>query len=173
MIQWEDIPGYEGEYQASRCGRIKSIDRVIITKNGQLRKYKGRERKPQKHSSGYLAVNLRRSDQHLWHRLIALTFLERPAGKDYVNHKDGNKLNNHSGNLEWTTRQENEEHAYSTGLKNSTGSNNTMAKLNERDVIKIRELVANGTDKLNVAKQFNVHKGTIDRVVSKRIWTHV
>jgi hypothetical protein len=173
MIIWKDIPGYEGEYQASKCGRIKSIDRVIVTKNGQLRKYKGSERKPQKHSSGYLAINLRQSDQHLWHRLIALTHHEKAADKSFVNHKDGNKLNNHSDNLEWSTRQENETHAYSTGLKNSTGSNNTMAKLNEKKVIEIRSLISDGIDKAIVAKQFNVHKGTIDRVVSRRIWTHV
>lgn len=171
--QWKDIPGYEGEYQASSHGRIKSLDRHIVDINGRLRKYKGQERKPQKHSAGYLSVNLRKSDQHLLHRLIALAFHPQPEGKDFVNHKDGNKKNNSADNLEWATRQENETHAYSTGLKNSTGSNNQMAKLNETDIIQIRDLVAAGSDRNVVADRFGIHKGSVDRIVGRRTWAHV
>ena len=72
--------------------------------------------------SGYLRIRIRVGKQgmHSIHRLVALAFVPNPDKKPQVNHKDGNKLNNHVGNLEWCTSKENHQHAWDTGLKETT-----------------------------------------------------
>jgi hypothetical protein len=108
MEEWRDIPGYEGLYQASNMGWIKSLvgrkERIL---------------KPVMHSNGYMRVSLyidKKLQQKYIHRLVAETFLANPQNKSEVNHLDGNKTNNHVENLEWATSSENKEHAYKTGL---------------------------------------------------------
>ena len=107
---WRDIEGYEGLYQVSNLGRVKSNynkNRKTILKN---RVNRGR----------YFTVLLyknKRSKNFSVHRLVALTFIPNPENKTQVNHIDGNKLNNRAKNLEWVTASENQIHAYATGLQ--------------------------------------------------------
>lgn len=112
---WKDIPGYEGFYQASDQGRIKSYDKVVATGKCHTRIYKGRIKAQrldsQKH---YLITELskdRKSKTILVHRIIASTFLGDCSGLD-INHKDGVKTNNAITNLEVVTKSENEIHKY-------------------------------------------------------------
>jgi predicted XRE-type DNA-binding protein len=163
----KEVPGYEGKFMATEDGRIYSIAR----KNGRG-VAKGGFRKLQKHPQGYLFINAG-DRQQLVHRLIAMAFIPNPEGKEFVNHINGIKTDNRVENLEWVTRQENENHAYGTGLKNSTGSSNTMAVLNEAKVKQIKELNTLGFNTAKIATQFGVTGSTISRIIKGKIWKHV
>ena len=102
---WKDIPielmGSEG-YQISSYGRFKNKDGVIKERFSIV-------------TGGYYEIKIE-GKHHRINRLVAQTFISNPESKDKVNHIDGNKLNNRLENLEWTTNQENMQHAYDTGL---------------------------------------------------------
>lgn len=109
---WKDVEGYEGYYKVSNLGRVKSLPR-----NGTINTE--RIMKPKLSKTGYLTVHLRKSgySKHKKiHRLIAIAFIEKVEGKEIINHKDGDKLNNSISNLEWCTYKENSQHAHDTGL---------------------------------------------------------
>lgn len=100
---WKDIKCYEGLYQVSNLGNIKSLQRTRVNSNAVLKEkllkpYKtGRER-------NYLSVKLDKNDTYKVfqvHRLVAQTFLPNPKNLPCVNHKDENGLNNNVQNLEW------------------------------------------------------------------------
>lgn len=108
MEIWKDIPGYEGLYQASNYGRIKSIDRYKYFSNGikgnHYRMYKGKILKQFFTTTGYYMVVLSKNGietSQKVHQLIARTFIPNPDGYKQINHKDENPLNNHLDNLEW------------------------------------------------------------------------
>ena len=105
--QWKDIPGYEGLYQASNHGDIRSLPRTT-TKGGVLKPKLGKE--------GYFKVQLCRNgkvkDFHI-HRLVAKAFLPNPNSLPQVNHRDLNKINNCVSNLEWCTSQYNVDYSNS------------------------------------------------------------
>lgn len=103
---WKDIEGYEGKYQVSNYGRVKSVKRTA--RNGR-----GYRIVPEKilegvdNGHGYLQVNLSKDgkiEQPLVHRLVATAFLENPMGYKEINHRDENKENNRAENLEWCSR---------------------------------------------------------------------
>ena len=106
---WKDIEGYEGYYQISNMGRVKSLERTVW-------KGKGYRIVPEKilegvdNGHGYLQVNLSKDGkvkQPLVHRLVATAFLENPMGYKEINHRDENKENNRAENLEWCSRSYN------------------------------------------------------------------
>lgn len=101
---WKDIRDYEGLYQGSNWGRVKSLDRWVKDTNGSLRFYKGKILKPVTNSRGYFQVGLCKNGKvkfHLVHRLVAEAFLDNPDNLPCVNHKDENKQNNNVENLEF------------------------------------------------------------------------
>ena len=100
--EWRDIKGYEGLYQVSNLGRVKSLNYNRTRKEKIL--------KPAKNKVGYLQVVLykNKNDKHYTiHQLVAKTFLENPYNFKEINHKDENPLNNESSNLEWCDRKYN------------------------------------------------------------------
>ena len=109
---WKDIEGYEGIYQVSNLGRVRSLDRTIIggAYNSPMFR-KGTILKPQpKGYKGYVGLKLRKdgkSENVYIHRLVAKAFIPNPDNLPEVNHKDENKKNNRADNLEWVTRKEN------------------------------------------------------------------
>lgn len=114
MEIWKDITGYEGIYQVSSLGNIK-----------RLYKNKCKIIKSTFNDRGYLTVvlwntdttNVPRRKRYRIHRLVADIFIPKIDGKNFINHKDGNKCNNNVDNLEWCTRRENMLHSYKTGLR--------------------------------------------------------
>ena len=108
--EWRDIPGWEGSYQASSHGRIRSLDRKIVYPNGKEFSRRGRVLSPAKINSGYLHICLHRN-QKQFHYLVHVLVLEafvgpRPDGFQAC-HNDGNRLNNHAYNLRWDTIEAN------------------------------------------------------------------
>lgn len=174
MEIWNDIVGFEGKYAVSNLGNVKTLTHYIKHNILDVPKIvRERMRKLQKHNQGYVFVCLTKGKGSLVHRLVAEAFLPKPEGKDFVNHINGIKTDNRVENLEWVTRQENETHAYSTGLKNSTGVNNTMAKLNDDKVSRIKVLKSMGLSYEEIAKIFSVTSETVNRICIGRIWKHV
>ena len=123
METWKDIPGYEGIYQASTHGRIRSAPgKTTHSVRHGIRKWQTRIMKPKTKTSRAIRVTLwkdKQSKDYLVHRLVATTFLPKPDGKDCINHKDGNPKNNNITNLEWCDHRENSNHAFDTGLMTS------------------------------------------------------
>lgn len=116
---WKPIKGYEGIYEVSNLGRIKSLERKVYAdfKFGKTRTYKERILKPGI-VNGYQQVKLRDNSNKIVyvHRLVAETFINNPNNYKTINHIDGNKQNNCVDNLEWCTQKENVRHAWETGL---------------------------------------------------------
>lgn len=107
MEEWKDIEGYEGVYQVSNYGRVRSLDRwAKVCGNGQ-RFVKGRMLAIGKYPNGYSMVNFTdgkgKPSSKLVHRLVAQAFIPNPDNKPQVNHKDENITNNYVENLEWCT----------------------------------------------------------------------
>ena len=123
MEEWRDIKGYEGLYQVSNKGRVRSLDRVVAAgRGGGDRNIKGRIIVLRNHGSGYKMVNLWRENEYkitYAHILVAQAFIPNPEGKPEVNHINGYKTDNRVENLEWCTSRENSLHARNTGLLDS------------------------------------------------------
>ena len=105
---WKDIDGYEGLYQVSNFGRIKSLERTVWdSARGYYRTVHERILKTIKDRNGYLVVNLNkdgRKKQHKVHRLVGQAFCENPMGYNEINHIDEDKANNRADNLEFCSR---------------------------------------------------------------------
>ena len=121
---WQDVKGFEGFYQVSNLGRIKSLDRIIQQHHRNQRNvehiYKGKILKGNINKNGYIIVDLHKKGKikkFLLHRLIAETFIPKVKGKNIINHKDNNPTNNQVNNLEWCTQSENIKYAYEFGNK--------------------------------------------------------
>ena len=118
---WKDIEGYEGMYQISNKGRVRSLERIVLFKNGKSRKVKSKVLSTFIERAGYECIKLYQENKakpFKVHRLVAIAFIECVGDTNLleVNHIDGNKLNNNVANLEWCTRQENILHGYRTNL---------------------------------------------------------
>lgn len=105
---WKDIKGYEGSYQVSSIGRVRSLDRIITHMNmGVIRKhlFKGKILKPLLEHDGYLYLFLYKKGSYRKkfsiHRLVCETFISNPNNYPIINHKDEDKTNNAVENLEW------------------------------------------------------------------------
>ena len=107
--EWRDIKGYEGLYQVSNLGRVKSLERYVW--NGKAYAHKNEKiMSLDKLKNGYLTANLYKnniSKRHYIHRLVAQAFLSKSEKHTEINHKDENKANNCIDNLEWCTHKEN------------------------------------------------------------------
>ncbi len=172
---WKDIKGFEGFYQISSLGRIKSLGGWCGTA-----KRKEKIRSTSLTHDGYVKVRLLYQGQDKTmrvHRLVAEAFIPNPDNKDTVNHIDGNKQNNTISNLEWTNRTEQMLHAYNLGLKNSrVGSDNSNAKLTDGQVREIRKLYVPYSKEFGtvaLAKMYNVTNRVIGLIVNNKSYKNV
>lgn len=166
---WKDIPGYEGRYQASTEGRIRSVDATqeITPKDGRstfTRLKKGQVLSTCQGSNGYSYVGLRKTQNaknaqfQPVHHLIALTFLgKRPKGK-VVCHSDGDKENNRLGNLRYDTATENHLDIYRIGGK--------CGKLSTEQAKDVKNRLARGESKNSIAKCYGISRTAV-RYIAK------
>lgn len=115
MIIWKDIENFEGIYQISSVGTVRSLPRTVKCLYGQTRKIPLKYIKTHKQNKGYLVVGLYKDHKiknALVHRLVAKAFLDNPENFKEINHKDGNKENNCISNLEWCSSSYNKKHMY-------------------------------------------------------------
>ena len=128
---WRDIPGYEGKYQVSNDGKVRSLNYRHTGKKQIL--------KERVDIGGYAVIGLckdGKEKKYKVHRLIALAFIPNPNNLPYVNHKDENKTNNHVSNLEWCTAKYNVNY----GTRNERHSKKVKGKqLTEEHIRKISE----------------------------------
>ncbi len=107
---WKQITAYEGTYEVSNAGQVRSVDRAFTNKIGQARSLRGRVLSPSKTPGGYLQVVLsKESDPHPFaiHRLVLTAFVRPPRSGEQARHLDGNQLNNRVDNLAWGTASDN------------------------------------------------------------------
>jgi len=175
MEIWKDIKGFEGFYQISNYGRVRSLTRKsnpyidgrqhtcngIILKGGIIKTGKG--------YLGHVFYKNGKIKNIYTHRLVAEYFVPNPLDKKTVNHKDANPQNNHYTNLEWCTQKENIQHAVRNGL-HPFGEKNGLSKLNELQVRVIRNC---DLKQRELAVIFNVNQTTISYIRKRKTWKHI
>lgn len=179
MEEWKDIKDFDN-YQISNYGRV-------------MNKSTGRILSPHISKQGYARVNLcilSKSFSKAIHRLVAENFLDSPSielqesikhtknKQVLVNHKDGNKSNNHIDNLEWTNYSKNTKHSFNIGTQIvQRGTDSYNSKLTEEQVLQIRDLYDNANNKRNLttelSKLYNVSRSNIWSIVNRKSWTHI
>lgn len=154
---WLPINGYEWLYEISNIGKVRSIKKGLMY--------------PSITKVGYLQVVLWKAGQKpkadSVHRMVAIHFVENPELKKCVNHKDGNKLNNHFCNLEWVTHTENMKHAYKIGLLKD-GEMHGNSKISDKDVQYIRDNYVVGSGRNKFAKMFNISPALVSLIASNK-----
>lgn len=173
---WKAIPDFEGLYEASSMGRIRSLDRLVTGKNGVTKRFSGRVMVLVPMNTGYVTVALSKGGRpvrYLVHRLVALTFIPNPDGLEEVNHKDGVKHHNALSNLEWMSRVRNIRHAMGVGLIQGLGESNPAAKLDDNSVLRVKELLRLGLHPNEIAPLFNVQPSTVFDILLGRSWVHI
>lgn len=134
MEVWKSIDGYEGLYEVSNNGQVRSLDRYDSM--GRFRP--GKVLKQCFDGKGnYLHVNLCGKSVNV-HRLVAKAFIDNPHNYKEINHIDEDKTNNHVLNLEWCTHKYN--NTYGSKVDSTKGVNNPRSKLTEIDIVEIRRL---------------------------------
>lgn len=167
---WRDVVGYEGIYQVSNLGRVKSLDR----RNHRKHAYKGKIKKLTD-LKGYKAVRLCKTGSQntsLVHRLVAACFIPNAKNLPDINHKNCIKSDNRVENLEWISEKDNTKHAILNGRMNHLfGENNSLSKLTIRDVNEIRGLYLTGKyTHQEISKIYGVKKSVIGKVVNNTNW---
>lgn len=170
------IPGYgRNKYSVFPDGRV-----VALGRDG-ARGYvvKAKELKHHPNGTGYARVSMNlegKNKEYFVHRLVAKCFVPNPDNLPVVNHKDGDKHNNHADNLEWVTSSENNKHAFATGLKKPTvkyGMENWNSRLTDAEVAWIRENYVYGSKthgQCAMAKRFGVSQASIWAIVHNKSW---
>ncbi len=170
---WKPIPNYEGLYEASIFGRVRSLDRTTLTKNGKSRKIKGKilkqiytekDPRPQVSLCKNFSVNIFRV-----HVLVMLTFVgPRPDGLD-ICHNDGCTTNNCIGNLRYDTQSNNEKDKIIHGTA-KRGGNCNFTKLTDEQVKEIRELSKTNLSQSEIAAKFNISRQQVSKIKLNTRW---
>jgi hypothetical protein len=172
---WRDVPGYEGYYQVSSHGRVKSVERMVKFGN-QLRTVRGALLTPLLGSCGHLKVSLSRNSRmrHQYiHRLVLEAFVGScPDGMECCHFPDRDPSNNRLENLRWGTSKDNAEDMILHGTS-GRGERNSAAKLTEAAVLLVRSWSLKGITQKSIAYHFGVSRATIGDILAGRTWRHL
>ena len=160
--EYRDIKGFEGMYQVSNLGRVRSLDRIDCAG----RKLRGAPIAFNVYK-GYRGVWLNKDSKGTYrriHRLVGETFIPNPEGKRTINHKDGDKSNNRVSNLEWATHTENSLHAFANGLRRP------KRKIDVKDIPEILNLRKSGETYEKIAQRYGVTKACIHHIVAGKTY---
>lgn len=169
MTIWKPIKGYEGRYEVSTWGQVRSLDRTVRNTKGVLAHLRGKLLNPAVGKAGYKVAFLRdgkESKAFSVHRLVALAFLPNAENKSEVNHKNGIRTDNRVSNLEWVTPSENKCHAYNNGL-------NSQKHRRKLTPSQVRELRNTDISLSQASKKFGVSMGCAQRARSKETYREV
>lgn len=164
---WKEVPEYEEYLLVSDWGNVKTKTRSKT--NGVTEKSKILTQKEK--NNRYLEIGIRinsKKKYFLVHRLVAMTFLHRIEGLDFVNHKNCDKKDNRVENLEWCTSSQNSIHAHKNG-RCSNEEKHHKAKLTKEKVLYIRQ--SNKNDK-TLAQELGVSESTIQNVKARKTWKY-
>lgn len=174
---WIDIKGYEGLYQVSNMGSVRSMPRKTIGTNNAIFPFNGRILKPQADRGGYLRVSLRANSVavfHSVHRLVANHFIGNPYNLPEVNHKVGIKSDNRASQLEWCDRSYNKTHAYRVlGQEKMRGERSGTAKVTEAEIKKMADDYTHLKSYIKVGKKYNISGTQAWRILTKKSWQHL
>jgi hypothetical protein len=170
---WKPIREYDGFYEASSLGRIRSVDRDVVYSNGKNRRFPGKILKPTKDRDGYEMVTLSKSNRHKTkhvHRLVAEAFLGPCQDDMQCAHNDGNPSNNRIENIRWATPSENQRDRLEHGTS-LRGESHPDARLSEMDVLLVRHWLKKDKYSLRqIADAFDMSIGAIFNIKAGRSW---
>jgi hypothetical protein len=175
---WLDIQDFEGVYQISNYGRVKSLERLIIQKDGKTKLIKENILKGGIDKDGYIMVTLCHSNKQYTkyiHKLVAKHFIENVDNFIQVNHKNGNKKDNIYTNLEWCDASYNIRHALRTGLLIPLkGEEKCNHIITENDVIEIRKMWKHlNIKQREIANIYNITPKHVWKIIHNHIWKHI
>jgi hypothetical protein len=169
---WRQVCGYEGIYEVSNQGRVKSLFR-LNQEGKKLVRRSERILTKAKHSAGYIESTLCVRGvclKYLNHRLVAEAFIPNPDSKPEVNHKNLIKTDNRISNLEWVTKRENHAHAARAGLYAAVSNPNVANKMNAKKVEFLREDGCLGYPQHVLAWAYGISQSTVSAILSKKSW---
>ena len=172
---WLPVFGYEGLYEVSDYGRVKSLARVVPHARWGEQRIFERLLKPGRDKDGYLQVGLYKEGQKKKcqvHRLVLEAFVEPCPEGEECRHLNGVRDDNRLENLAWGTPKENKADQVLHGTK-AKGERHGSAKLTETDVVQIHNLIALGLTQTKIAKQFGVDQTLISLIHHGKNWTHL
>lgn len=172
---WKEVAGYEGLYEVSDQGRVRSMPRVLVDCLGRRSRWKSKILDGGV-TGGYRTIMLCKPNSQYMEsvaRLVALAFKKNPKNKPEVNHKNGNKLDNSADNLEWSTHQENCAHRQAV-LRKCICQDGPGAVMTNAQVRKMRKIRAEtGATYPQIAKMFSLNKITVYAAITGRSWKHL
>ena len=176
---WKDVPGYDGRYQVSDQGRVRSVDREVEAANRwggvNVRRYKGRIIRQRSDGQGRMRVTLGlRGPTPLVHQLVMRAFVgPYPEGCE-IAHWDGNASNNRLTNLRYTTRTDNHADKKRHGTQ-PQGEQSAMAKLIASQVLEIRRRydAGEGPEKIHKDMALDCNSRHVSRIGLRQRWRHL
>lgn len=180
---WKDIENYEGFYQVSNLGRVKSMERIVNAGAGGKRIVKERIMKQGYNQGGYLSATLSKnfiSKTTSTQRLVAKAFIPNPENKAEVNHINCIRDDNRVSNLEWNTKSENIRHSFQFGKNRNNGENSNRALLTNLQVSEIRGKYTYGrngcekgshiVDKKMICEEYNISINVLRPILSNKTY---
>lgn len=165
--EWRQIIGFEGCYEVSNLGRVRSIARQVVNGN-RHQPVPGGLMRQRFNKDGYLVINLKREGRRKTarvHKLVCEAFLGSVPPAKGIDHRDGDRSNNVLWNLRYMSQLENIRAAIAR-----RGSWQRSSKLNRDEVVEIRRLYKEGMTQKQIGEQFGINQTSVSQIILNKIW---